>query len=254
MCVSVFAVGSSLWTLMLAVEDSVNSCLFIFSALFHPSCQPDSRGQGGVAACVWQCVPTQFKCASLCQSVSMRWSQDSRARGEETFFPLPNSTLGWLMCWCVHGACSGSAPRCRLWKMFHMSALPKPSGLCVDSMSCSSEMIFIPLGILDKFAWSPLTKHVLGRVSPNLSWDCSIFYQNNCETADFGLILEACVTAVPFSIHASRMPFGTALWSRCCWERQQKSEQLGLFSSFSPTSSLFCLSLVFLSFPFAHCL
>lgn len=129
--------------------------------------------------------------------------------------------------------------------MFHMSALPKPSGLCVDSMSCSSEMIFIPLGILDKFAWSPLTKHVLGRVSPNLSWDCSFFYQNNYETADFGLILEACVTAVTFSIHASRMPFGTALWSRCCWESQQKSEQLGLFSSLSPTSSLFCLSFVF---------
>ncbi|CAG10205.1 unnamed protein product, partial [Tetraodon nigroviridis] len=39
--------------------------------------------------------------------------------------------------------------------------------ICPSSLR--SEMIFIPLGILDKFSWSPLTKHILGRVSPNLT-------------------------------------------------------------------------------------
>lgn len=58
----------------------------------------------------------------------------------------------------------------------YMSALPKSSSLCFHSVFNNSEMIFIPLGMLDKFSLSPLTPHVWGRVSciPLLTSNLSI--------------------------------------------------------------------------------
>lgn len=96
--------------------------------------------------------------------------------------------VGQPMCWCVQRAWSDSAPhtctaaakRCTL---LYMSALQKSSSLCPHTLSSNSElMIFIPLGMLDKLSLSPLTKHILGRVSFTqlltsvfvLNWKCTV--------------------------------------------------------------------------------
>lgn len=56
-----------------------------------------------------------------------------------------------------------------------MSAFQKSSNLFSHTLSSNSElMIFIPLGMLDKLSLSPLTKHILGRVSSTFNFSlCS---------------------------------------------------------------------------------
>lgn len=157
-------------------SESYHSCLLFFSVLFRPSCQPVTRGQGAVAVCVWHCVPTQsssaFPSARVCPCAGHRTLVPDERRVCFFFFLPTPVWLGWCVNVSIEHAVA-ALPIVAPCKLLHMSALPK---VFFHSMSCSSEMIFIPLGILDKFSWSPLTKHILGRVSPNLTWDCSIFF------------------------------------------------------------------------------
>lgn len=170
--------------------------LIVLSAL-----SPEGRGESlFVCEIVLPCRVQVHLLLPLCVHVLVieLWCQMRRGF-------LSTSSLGWLVCWCVHWA--WRAPP----KLLHMSALPKPSGLCFYSMSCSSEMIFIPLGILDNFSWPPLINHILGPVSLTLARDCIILYQKQHGTPNRGLSFDACVAAALFSLQARGEPFGTAL-------------------------------------------
>lgn len=169
-CVSVCVCCEFTFASRRGFSESCHSCLLFWSVLFHPSRRPVTRGQGGVVSVCHFVFPT----LPVCPCAGHRTLLLDEKRG---FSFLPNSTLGWPMCSCVHRAVA-LPPQSAPWTLFHMPARPKPSALCFHSVSCSSEMIFIPLGILDKFSWSPLAKHILGRVSPNLTWDCRAFSQN----------------------------------------------------------------------------
>lgn len=117
-------------------------------------------------------------CAWLC------WSQRSQFAGWGVFPMTPCGTADVLMCsasvkWLSAAHCTAAAKHCTL---FNMSALQKSSSLCFHSLSSNSEMIFIPLGMLDKFPLSPLNKRILGRVSFTqlitsvfgLNWKCAV--------------------------------------------------------------------------------
>ncbi len=112
------------------------------------------------------------------------WSQRSQFAGWGVFPMTPCGTADVLMCsasvkWVSTAHCTAAA---KLWTLFYMSALQKSSSLCFHSLSSNSEMIFIPLGVLDRFPLSPLTKRILGRVSfPQLltsvfglNWKCAV--------------------------------------------------------------------------------
>lgn len=175
MCVSCEFTFADSNTWRQAVEDSVNhitavSYFSVFSSGRPVSLSPEGRGQSlSVCDTVFpHRVQVRFPLPE-CVHVLVTAPDERRV----CFFFLP--TPVWLG-WCVNVSIEhavAALPIVAPCKLLHMSALPK---VFFHSMSCSSEMIFIPLGILDKFSWSPLTKHILGRVSPNLTWDCSIFF------------------------------------------------------------------------------
>lgn len=161
-CQFVLTVWAHLWAL---IQQRIHwAASFLFCSP-HPSGQRCHQRAGGSR---WLCVKLcPLSSTAVCPCAGHR----ALAPDEKSCFFLSTSSLGWLVCQCVHWAWRAAR------KLLHMPALPKPSGLCFYSMSCSSEMIFIPLGILDKFCWPPLTNHILGLVSLTLARDCIIFYQ-----------------------------------------------------------------------------
>lgn len=94
----------------------------------------------------------------------------------------------------------------------YMSALPKSSSLCFHSVFSNSEMIFIPLGMLDKFSLSPLTPHIWGRVSctPLLTSNLNIYnisYVYRCSFTGVATFVWESSRSSIIITHASEMLF-----------------------------------------------
>lgn len=143
--------------------------------LLRPSYPCVTRGQGeSLCSVSVKCVCIQ--CASVSPPLPVfAWPERDcighngpQFAGWRVFPTTPCGTADVLMCpasvkWLSTAHCSAAAKRCT---RLCMSALQKSSSLRFLSLSGNSElMIFIPLGMLDKFPLSPLTKHILGRVS-----------------------------------------------------------------------------------------
>lgn len=142
-------------------RESYHSCLlFYFSIVVHPSCRPVTRGQGGVAVCVWHCVSTEFKCISLCQSVSMRCSLTLVPDEESLFFFFPV----WAG-WCVNVSIEHA-----------VAALPIARRVnCYTCQRFRSHRLFAftrcPAALRwSSFLWAYLTTS-LGPRWPNTSWE-----------------------------------------------------------------------------------
>ncbi|TWW70858.1 hypothetical protein D4764_17G0003410 [Takifugu flavidus] len=68
-----------------------------------------------------------------------------------------NKNVSWVKLWC------------QMRRGLFVNLQFGLAGVLMCPLSMTSEMIFIPLGILDKFSWPPLTSHILGLVSLTLA-------------------------------------------------------------------------------------
>lgn len=144
--------------------------------LFHPSYLCVTRGQGGVTE--------NYECESVfAYSVQVyrplpvfAWPMHDcighngpNLTAEEFFLWVH---VGQPMCWCVQRAWSDSASHAALRppSIVHCCTCQRFRSHQVFASTCcpATEMIFIPLGMLDKLPLSPLTKHILGRVGSSL--------------------------------------------------------------------------------------